>query len=93
MFPNIPDNTKTAIWEATKEAARWIVSLVVGWFLTETLKQIDLVPEFAQVQLWVFTYMIPVRFVVQTTLTLATRMVDKFIHEWNGTKFKGVIPF
>lgn len=93
MFPKIPDNTKTAIFEAVKEALRWVVSLVVGWVLTETLKQIDLVPEFATVKLWVFTYMIPVRFMVQTGLTLATRMIDKFIHEWNGTKLKGVIPF
>lgn len=93
MSLNIPANTKTAIWEATKEALRWVISLVVGWVLAETLKQINLVPEYSMVKVWVFTYMIPVRFIIQTTLSLATRMVDKFVHEWNATKLKGIIPF
>lgn len=90
---NIPDNTKTAIWEAVKEIGRWLVSFVVSWFIVETLKQIELVPEFFELKLWVFTYMIPFRASLQIALTMLGRAIDKFTHEWNGTKLKGIIPF
>ena len=90
---NIPANTQTAIWEATKEIGRWVLFFAISWVITATLDQITQVPEFATVKVWVFTYMIPVRLLIQFLLTLAQRAVDKFIHEWNGTRLNGLAPF
>jgi len=93
MSLNIPDNKKSAFIEGFKEVARWILALSISWIITETLKQINLVPEFAVVSISVFTYSIPVRLLLNLFLTFLSRFVDKFVHEWNGTKLKGIFPF
>ena len=82
--------------ETLKEVGRWILSAIVAWILTETLKQIVLVPEFAEVKIWVFTYLIPVRALVQFGLTAAARALDKYVFVKNKEDNhidKGVIPF
>lgn len=78
-------NTKALI-ETLKEAGRWILLFVVSWIITETLAQIDLVPESQSVQVWVFTYVIPVRLLVHFGLTALARLVDKYLHEREVTK-------
>jgi len=93
MSLNIPSNTSTAILESVKEVGRWLLFFAISWVITSTLNQISQVPEFAQVNVWVFSYMIPVRALMQFGLTFLGRAVDKFIHEWNGTKLKGIAPF
>ena len=93
MSLNIPVNTQQAIFEALKEASRWLLFFVISWIITETLEQITLVPESAELKVWVFTYVIPVRYLFQFCLTMAGRAADKFVHEWNGTKLKGILPF
>ncbi len=65
--------------EALKEVARWAICIAAGWVITETLNQITAVPESATVKLWVFTYALPVRMVLQTALTYAGRAIDKYI--------------
>ena len=90
---NISPNTQTALLEAGKEVLRWVVFFAISWVITETLKQIDLVPEFATVKVWVFTYLLPVRSMVQFGLTFLGRAADKFVHEWNATKLRGILPF
>lgn len=87
------ESKKKAIIEALKEGGRWIVFFVIGWVITSTLAQIDLVPATAEIKLWVFTYAIPVRVIFQTLLTVAGRVADKYVHEWDGTKLKGILPF
>lgn len=93
MSLNIQPNTKLALLEAVKEVARWLVAFIVSWLVTETLKQIVLVPEFVDFKVWVFTYSIPFRAGFQLALTFIGRAADKFVHEWNGTKLKGLLPF
>ena len=83
--------------EGLKEIGRWIalyaVSFVVSWFITQTLGQVVSVPEFFNLKIWVFTYLIPVRELFTVTLTLVGRFVDKFLHELgkqeNNPKLKG----
>jgi len=93
MSLNIPDNKKTALLEGLKEVGRWLLASCFSWIITETLRQINLVPEFAIVSVFVFSYQIPVRLLLNLFLTFLGRFVDKFIHEWNGTKLKGIFPF
>jgi len=72
---------KNAYVEALKEVGRWIICLIIGWVIAETLKQINAIQEFQRIKLWVFVYEIPVRLMIQTLLTLAGRAVDKYSHE------------
>lgn len=71
--------------EALKEVMRWVAlyvaSFTLSWFITETLKQIALVPEAFNVKIWVFTYAIPIRQLFTFGLTLAGRYTDKYLHE------------
>jgi hypothetical protein len=69
--------------EAFKEIARWAIFLLLGWVIAETLKQINLVTETYAMKVWIFTYTIPVRMIVQTLLTLAGRAIDKYIFTKN----------
>ncbi len=67
--------------EALKEIARWGLLLAVSWFVSETLKQASVLPEFYNLKLWVFHYVLPVRELFTVLLTLCGRYVDKFIFE------------
>lgn len=73
--------------EAVKEVARWVLLMVVSWIVTETLKQVGLVPETHTLHVWVFSYSIPVRVVFQTGLTLLGKGVDKWLYERGKTLF------
>lgn len=86
---------KKPLVETIKEAGRWILSAIAAWIITETLKQINLVPEVANVHVWVFTYGIPIRALLAFVLTLAGRGLDKYVFEINKLKdiTKGIIPF
>jgi hypothetical protein len=74
---------KTPTKEALKEVSRWVVFFIISWIISETLKQINLVPEFAPIKLWVFTYSIPVRSLFTFVLTMVGRYADKYTHEKN----------
>lgn len=65
--------------EALKEIARWAICIAAGWLITETLNQITAVPESATVKLWVFTYALPVRMLLQGALTFVGRAIDKYV--------------
>jgi hypothetical protein len=71
----------TPFWEGVKEAGRWIALFVVSWIITETINQKDLIPEFANIKVWVFAYTIPARTAVVFGLTLLGRFIDKWLHE------------
>jgi len=83
--------------EALKEVGRWVLLFVVSWVITATLDQITNVPEMAQVDIWVFSYMIPVRQLFTIGLTMAGRYADKFVYESTKQNFtvqtKGILPF
>lgn len=89
------DNNKKILWEASKSVLRLILLFVVSWFVSSTLVQLDLVPEYHNFKVWVFTYMIPVRTPLAFVLTNLGSFVDKLLHEagklhgkegWLGTK-------
>lgn len=94
---------KNPNFEAAKEIARWVVFFVVSWLITETLKQVSLVPETAAFKVWVFAYVIPVRMLLTSALTLAGRYVDKYLWVKNNQEdklkttlsgpAKGLLPF
>lgn len=65
--------------EGFKEIARWGALFAASWLVTQTLGQLDLVPEKATVQVWVFSYTLPVRLALQAALTFAGRWLDKFL--------------
>lgn len=71
-----------AMSEGLKEVARWIVLFILSWLITETIAQLELVPEFYTLKVWVFTYLIPVRLAFNLGLTLLGRFVDKWLHEF-----------
>ena len=76
----LSDKQKAFI-EAIKEPARYIVLFIISWIVTETLKQINLIPEKLQVNIWVLSYSIPIRLMTTTALTLILRTVDKYMYE------------
>lgn len=90
-----------ATLETIKEVGRWILAAAVGWVLTETGKQLGLVPETYDVKVWVFTYTLPVRAGVSFALTLAGRAIDKYVFTTNKddpfrlvtTVPKGIFPW
>lgn len=88
--------------EALKETAlsilRWVVLFVVSWLITQTLTQINLVPESQEIRVWVFSYLIPVRLLFQLGLTFVGKMVDEYLHELGKEKNsdslkKGLVRF
>lgn len=83
--------------EALKEVGRWVILFVVSWIITSTINQVGNVPETAQINVWVFTYMVPVRQLFVVSLTMAGRYADKYLHETSKqeieVKFKGLLPF
>lgn len=89
--------TNNPFKEALKEGARWLIFFVIGWLITETLGQLSLVPEYATVKIYVFSYLIPVRATLSFLLTMAGKMADKY--RFQSTKnnplsdTKGILPF
>ena len=91
--------------EGLKEVLRWVIlfagSMVISWFITETLKQITAVPEVFNLKIWVFTYALPVRELFTFGLTFLGRYADKYLHEVSkqnlykssDTGLKGILPF
>lgn len=89
-------------WEGTKELLRWAVFFVISWLITATLGQISLVPENYTLNIWVFSYNLPLQLLLTTALTSAGRFADKYMFakskEETGTKGttdtpKGILPF
>jgi len=76
----VSDKQKALI-ESLKEPARWIVLFIASWIVTETLKQINLIPEFLQVNIWVLSYSVPIRLITTTVLTLILKTIDRYMHE------------
>lgn len=76
--------------EALKEIGRWAglytISFVISWFISQTLGQVGLVPEFFSFKIWVFTYLIPVRQIFTLGLTFIGRFIDKYLHELGKEK-------
>lgn len=79
--------------EIIKELGRWAFLFALSWLITETLNQIVNVPEFYQLKVWVFTYMIPVRALLQVSLTGFGRLVDRLVHDRPEIPLKGIIPW
>jgi hypothetical protein len=67
--------------EGAKEVARWLVLFVASWIITNTISQLGKIPESAEVKLWVFAYVIPVRLLFNIVLTFIGRYIDKVLHE------------
>jgi hypothetical protein len=72
--------------EGLKEVARWLVLFVASWIITATLSQLANVPESAEVRLWLFAYVIPVRLLFNVVLTFIGRFVDKALYEMGKAK-------
>ena len=91
------DNIKVPSLEGLKEVARWGVLFAISWFITETLKQLNVVPEFYNLKFWEFSYLLPLRYSLQLGLTFAGRFVDKYLFEKtkqdNSTETKGLLWF
>lgn len=79
------DRFKSTV-EALKEIARWALLFAVSWVITQTLAQIDLVPETRVVTVWVFSYTLPIRFLVNLGLTMLGRFIDKYLYEYGKLK-------
>jgi len=86
--------------EATKEILRWVVFFIVSWFISETMKQLNLIPEYYKLKIYVFTYLIPIRSIFAFFLTMIGRYADKYLHEKNKEKGyiseakpMGILPF
>jgi len=80
-------------FEALKEVARWITLAVVAWFVSETLKQAELIPQVFTLKLWVFEYLIPVRELFVLVMTVVSRIIDRIVHESPDIDAKGILPF
>lgn len=90
--------------EAVKEILRLAIFYAVSWVITQTLLQLTAVPQSLDVKMWVFTYAIPIRFILEMSLTLLARYLDKFMYindkenkehgfTPNEEKPKGILPF
>jgi len=79
--------------ETIKELGRWAILIAIAWVITETLKQIVNVPEFATIKIWVFAYDIPVRLLLQLALSGLGRLVDRLVHVSESIKANGILPF
>lgn len=76
----ISKETLQGIKKGLLEVARWVGLFILSWFITETASQLTNIPEFYELHIWVFTYLIPVRLAFQFLLTLLGRLVDKALH-------------
>lgn len=83
---------KNPTLEALKEIGRWLFFFAVSWFITETLKQAVAIPETYALNVWVFTYAIPVRLLFQFVLTGLGRFADRWVHENPDVPLKGLVP-
>lgn len=83
-------------FEASMEVLRYIALFILSWMITETLKQIGLVPVSFTVHIWVFSYVLPVQAMLNAVLTIFGRYVDKLLFERSkyttGTG-SGLLPF
>lgn len=86
--------------EAIKEVLRWLVFFVSSWFISETLKQVNLIPEYYQLKIYIFKYSIPIRSIFVFFLTMIGRYADKYLHEtkkekgyMGEAKPMGILPF
>lgn len=82
----ITSEQKQAIVEGLKEVARLGLLFVGSWIITETMAQINLVPQFHEIKVWVFTYIIPIRSMFHFGLTMSGRFLDKWVHEIGKTR-------
>lgn len=83
-------------FEALLEILRYIALFIISWIITETLKQISLVPVSYTVHIWVFAYVLPVKTTLTIVLTLVGRYVDKLLFEkekFSTGTGKGILPF
>lgn len=88
MSLNIPNNIKTAAWEAVKEFIR---TGLLGNLVT-TIPLIISGMNTVTGDININWAMVGVVFAVNM-LTALTRSIDRFLHEWNGTKLNGIMPF
>jgi len=80
-------------FEALKEVARWITLAVIAWFVAETLKQAELIPQVFALKLWVFEYLIPVRELFVLVMTVVSRIIDRLVHDSPDIEANGILPF
>lgn len=92
MFKMLTEEKKKELLEKVKEILRWVVLFVVSWFITETLSQADLVPSTYTLHIWVFSYILPIKTLFVTALTMLGRFVDRLLHE-SGVAEKGLTRF
>ena len=76
------EDLKKWLSESGKLVGRLAVLYVVSWFITETLKQAIVIPDYYSLKVWEFYYLIPMRQLFVLGLTAAGGFVDKFLHEW-----------
>lgn len=88
MSLNIPNNVKTAAWESVKEFVR---TGLLGNIVT-TIPLIVAGINTSNGEFGINWGIVTAVFSVNV-LTALARAIDRFVHEWNGTKLKGVIPF
>ncbi len=88
-----PPPEKNSHLEALKEIGRWLVFFVGSWIITQMLNQATNVPEVTNVQVWVYTFAIPVRALLTFGLTMALRYIDKYMHVNPKVKAEGLLPF
>ncbi len=69
-------------WKAAKLVGRFALIFIVSWFIAETLKQQNVIPEHYDLKVWLLTYSIPVRQIFVFGLTGLGGFVDKLLHEW-----------
>lgn len=68
-------------WESIKSALRLVMFAVISWFITEIVRQVDLVPESWLFKVYVFTFTIPLRNLIVLGLMAFQQWLDKFLHE------------
>ncbi len=88
-----PPPVRNSHIEAAKEVARWLVFFVGSWIVTAMLAQATKVPEFHTLDIWVYTFEIPVRTIITFVLTMGLRYIDKYMHVNPKVKAEGLLPF
>lgn len=76
--------------EALKEVARLVLLYAVSWVITETMRQINMIPESYTLKIWVLAYDLPVRVAINLALTTAGRYVDKYLFEKRKEEDKSI---
>lgn len=86
--------------EAVKSTLRLFFLMAVSWLLVQLLTQINLVPEYQYLKVWVFMLNVPMRAVLFFLLTAVSKYVDKLLFEMNSNTRKkagevstGLAPF